>query len=959
MSGGWTAVDPVTNKSIPITGTNAGGAVAPYIMPSPMQQDAVGKMRISQPTSLIDTDFEYGPQPSKWESLNLQNNRPAQYYDPQAPLTVTSVTPSSGTRNITVAGTFVVPAASLIYIQNPTNPLAGGWGFTAVGGTNSMTVVMDTLQTTSSNVFNTAGTYVYVGFNYSNSGMGLSTTTSFSTNGTSTVTVTTGSFHGLSVGSLIYVVGTTSTGTSVNGPQIVASVPTNTSFTFTNINGTVASLAITNSTGQVNIFARSAGSVESRPYDGGVSFTAGSVGVGQQLIRQTRRYFRYQSGKSVQFSTGTALCPSLFVTNITSSGTTVTVTTRFPHNLSTNCRVLVSGCSPGQYNGNFQVATVPSATTFTYTAATAPTSTPATGFPMRVSPINWAGASNRVGMFDQQNGMFFEYDGQTLFTVWRSSVLQLNGIVTVTQGSGTVSGASTQFSTQLDVGDFIVIRGQTYRVVAIASNTLLHISPEYRGTTISSPSYALVSKTIDTRIPQSQWNLDKCDGTGPSGYRIDLTRMQMLYIDYSWYGAGTIRWGVRATSGQIIWCHQQQNNNVQFEAYLRSGNLPAHYESNGIVGYTSSTDNVVNIFYAPNYPGLGMALTNAITETANSITVTSGSTYLPSTGGIISIGTAPNNEFVYYASRSGTTLDGCVRGLPGGVPPRAWATSTTVTCAGITVRNLYGFPTTGGTVRLTGSGSASGITTWAYTNIYSNILYSSNTAADSVFSTGASSTSPLGVEYASPDTAAPLSHWGSSVIMDGGFDDDKSLVFNYGTTSTISINAGTTVPILAIRLAPAVDNGRIGIMGDKETLNRGQLQLLDIAVVSSGAVLVNLILNGYTTGFTGSFVSANLGTTVTSSLAQVAVNTSNTATVTGGESVTALYSNGVNQLDLSQVRDLANSILGGGTSNVVPTLASRTNVYPDGPDVMYVVVTNTTASAVTALARLNWKEAQA
>lgn len=162
MSGGWTAVDPSTNKSLPITGTNAGGAVAPYIMPSPMQQDAVGKMRISQPTSLIDTDFEYGPQPSKWESLNLQNNRPTQFYDPQAPLTITSVTPTNGTYSITVVGTFVVPANSLVYIQNTTNNNANGWGFTAAGGTNTMTVLSGNLQNTGSNVFNASGTYVYL-----------------------------------------------------------------------------------------------------------------------------------------------------------------------------------------------------------------------------------------------------------------------------------------------------------------------------------------------------------------------------------------------------------------------------------------------------------------------------------------------------------------------------------------------------------------------------------------------------------------------------------------------------------------------------------------------------------------------------------------------------------------------------------------------------------------------------
>jgi hypothetical protein len=130
-----------------------------------------------------------------------------------------------------------------------------------------------------------------------------------------------------------------------------------------------------------------------------------------------------------------------------------------------------------------------------------------------------------------------------------------------------------------------------------------------------------------------------------------------------------------------------------------------------------------------------------------------------------------------------------------------------------------------------------------------------------------------------------------------------------------------------------------------------------MAVVSSGAILVNLILNGTCTGFSGSFESIATGTQTSSSLAQVAVNTTNTATITGGESVTALYSNGVNTLDLSNVRDLGNSILGGGTVNTIPTTPA--GVYPDGPDILYVVATNTTASAVTMLARINWKEAQA
>jgi hypothetical protein len=76
------------------------------------------------------------------------------------------------------------------------------------------------------------------------------------------------------------------------------------------------------------------------------------------------------------------------------------------------------------------------------------------------------------------------------------------------------------------------------------------------------------------------------DGTGFSGYEVDLNRMQMFYIDYSWYGAGAIRWGLRGTEGEITYVHKEQNNNVNLEAYMRSGNLPGRYETNTVPVYT-------------------------------------------------------------------------------------------------------------------------------------------------------------------------------------------------------------------------------------------------------------------------------------------------------------------------------------------------------------------------------------
>ena len=151
------------------------------------------------------------------------------------------------------------------------------------------------------------------------------------------------------------------------------------------------------------------------------------------------------------------------------------------------------------------------------------------------------------------------------------------------QNSNTVTQTNASFPTffakQVMVGDYVVIRGQSYRVTDIASDTSMTISPSYRG---ANADYVNISETINLRVPQSQWNIDKLDGTGPSGMVLDLGKMQMWYIDYSWYGAGFIRYGVRGPDGNVLYCHKIANNNINTEAYMRSGNLPARYESQAL-----------------------------------------------------------------------------------------------------------------------------------------------------------------------------------------------------------------------------------------------------------------------------------------------------------------------------------------------------------------------------------------
>jgi len=197
--------------------------------------------------------------------------------------------------------------------------------------------------------------------------------------------------------------------------------------------------------------------------------------------------------------------------------------------------------------------------------------------------------------------------------------------------------------------------------------------------------------------------------------------------------------------------------------------------------------------------------------------------------------------------------------------------------------------------------------------------------------------------------------------MDGRYDDDKSLVFNYGMTTPITTTATTPRVLLAIRVAPSVDNNTTGVLGAREVINRMQLALDSLGFFTTGTgYLINLVLNGFASGaFSSGFVApVQQAGGITSSLAQVALNTA-AITVTGGESVFAGYTNptGVTSFDLSIVRDLGNSILGGGPSNTVPTTPS--GLYPDGPDILYVVAIPLSATSSTILARLNWKEAQA
>lgn len=94
---------------------------------------------------------------------------------------------------------------------------------------------------------------------------------------------------------------------------------------------------------------------------------------------------------------------------------------------------------------------------------------------------------------------------------------------------------------------------------------------------------------VETRIPQSQWNGDKGDGTGLSGVLLDPTKVNIYWIDFQWLGAGTVRFGVMA-DGQRLTLHSQRHANTLPHTYMGSGSLPLRYEQENISAAGSTSE---------------------------------------------------------------------------------------------------------------------------------------------------------------------------------------------------------------------------------------------------------------------------------------------------------------------------------------------------------------------------------
>lgn len=99
---------------------------------------------------------------------------------------------------------------------------------------------------------------------------------------------------------------------------------------------------------------------------------------------------------------------------------------------------------------------------------------------------------------------------------------------------------------------------------------------------------------LTTTVNQSDWNLDSLDGTGTSGKTLDLTKTQLMFIDFQWLGVGSVRVGF-AIDGEHIVAHRFITNaNHLTTVYMSSPSLPVRSEitNTGGLSVPASMDHI-------------------------------------------------------------------------------------------------------------------------------------------------------------------------------------------------------------------------------------------------------------------------------------------------------------------------------------------------------------------------------
>lgn len=90
-------------------------------------------------------------------------------------------------------------------------------------------------------------------------------------------------------------------------------------------------------------------------------------------------------------------------------------------------------------------------------------------------------------------------------------------------------------------------------------------------------------------VLQDDWNIDPLNGDGPSSITIDLTKTQIMFIDFQWLGVGRVRVGF-VIDGLNYYAHEFLNANILDVVYMRTPVLPLRFEIENVAATASASE---------------------------------------------------------------------------------------------------------------------------------------------------------------------------------------------------------------------------------------------------------------------------------------------------------------------------------------------------------------------------------
>ena len=197
--------------------------------------------------------------------------------------------------------------------------------------------------------------------------------------------------------------------------------------------------------------------------------------------------------------------------------------------------------------------------------------------------------SNPLTLFDsshryRDNGLWNTNTASGGTTTFQASEGLVDLDVTTTSGSLVYRETTKVFSYQpgkslLILNTFVMSPAKTglrQRVGYFGAANGMYI--ELNNSTLSFVERSSSSGALtETRAAQTSWNVDKMDGTGPSGVVLDITKAQILWMDIEWLGLGSVRLGF-VIDGRFIPCHVFHHANIISSTYITTGSLPLRLE---------------------------------------------------------------------------------------------------------------------------------------------------------------------------------------------------------------------------------------------------------------------------------------------------------------------------------------------------------------------------------------------